>query len=96
MLYVVFPPRFNIFPFRFHLRNQVISSCGCIPFIKRMDRLYREFIILLSVMISIFYLPIRYCSLDLQKITVRFSHENVRGCIPFLKSLDRLLNGVNS
>ena len=27
MLYVVFPPRFNIFPFRFHLRNQVISSC---------------------------------------------------------------------
>ena len=28
MLYVVFPPRFNIFPFRFHLRNQVISSCG--------------------------------------------------------------------
>ena len=28
MLYVVFPPRFNIFPFRFHLRNQVISSCA--------------------------------------------------------------------
>ena len=27
MLYVVFPPRFNMFPFRFHLRNQVISSC---------------------------------------------------------------------
>ena len=27
MLYVVFPPRFNIFLFRFHLRNQVISSC---------------------------------------------------------------------
>ena len=27
MLYVVFPPRFNIFPFRFHLRTQVISSC---------------------------------------------------------------------
>ena len=27
MLYVVFPPHFNIFPFRFHLRNQVISSC---------------------------------------------------------------------
>ena len=27
MLYVVFPPRFNIFPFRFYLRNQVISSC---------------------------------------------------------------------
>ena len=29
MLYVVFPPRFNMFPFRFHLRNQVISSCVC-------------------------------------------------------------------
>ena len=28
MLYVVFPPRFNMFPFRFHLRNQVISSCA--------------------------------------------------------------------
>ena len=27
MLYVVFPPRFNMFQFRFHLRNQVISSC---------------------------------------------------------------------
>ena len=27
MLYVVFPPRFNMFPFRFHLWNQVISSC---------------------------------------------------------------------
>ena len=29
-------------------------------------------------MISIFYLPIRYCSLKLQKTVVRFSHENVR------------------
>ena len=28
MPYVVFPPRFNVFPFRFHLRNQVISSCA--------------------------------------------------------------------
>ena len=27
MLYVVFPPRFNMFPFCFNLRNQVISSC---------------------------------------------------------------------
>ena len=42
-------------------------------------------------MISIFYLPFRYCSLELQKIIVRFSHENVTGCIPLLKSLDRLL-----
>ena len=46
---------------------------------------------MLSVMISIFYLPFRYCSLELQKIIVRFSHENVRGCIPLLKSLHRLL-----
>ena len=46
---------------------------------------------MLSVMISIFYLPFRYCSLELQKIIVRFSHENVRGCTPLLKSLDRLL-----
>ena len=42
-------------------------------------------------MISIFYLPFRHCSLELQKIIVRFSHENVRGCIPLLKSLHRLL-----
>ena len=33
---------------------------------------------MLTVMISIFYLPIRYCSLELQKIIVRFSRENVR------------------
>ena len=46
---------------------------------------------MLCVMISIFYLPFRYCFLELQKIIVRFSHENVRGCIPLLKSLDRLL-----
>ena len=46
---------------------------------------------MLSVMISIFYLPIRYCSLELQRIIVRFSHENVRERIPLVKSLDRLL-----
>ena len=26
MLYLVFPPRFNMFPFCFHLRNQIILS----------------------------------------------------------------------
>ena len=31
---------------------------------------------MLSALISIFYLPISYCSLELQKIIVRFSHEN--------------------
>ena len=46
---------------------------------------------MLSVMISIFYLPIGYFSLELQKIIVRFGHENVRRCIPLLKRLDRLL-----
>ena len=41
--------------------------------------LIREFIIMLSALISIFYLPIRYCSSEhWQKNIVRFSRENVR------------------
>ena len=43
MLYVVFPPRFNMFPFHFHLRNKVISSCDpyfalleCQPFLSKL------------------------------------------------------------
>ena len=43
-----------------------------------------------SALISIFYLPIRYCSLELQKNIVRFSPVNVR-MYPVLKSIDRLL-----
>ena len=43
-----------------------------------------------SALISIFYLPIRYCSLELQKNIVRFSSVNVR-MYPVLKSIDRLL-----
>ena len=68
--------------------------CVVVPaFLKSLDRfLIRELIIMLSALISIFYLLIRYCSLELQKIVVRFSRENVtKECIPFLKSLDRLL-----
>ena len=50
-----------------------------VAFLKCLDRLLiREFIIMLSALISIFYLPIRYCSLELQKSIVRFSRENVR------------------
>ena len=33
---------------------------------------------MLSALISIFYLCIRYCSLELKKNIVRFSHENIR------------------
>ena len=70
--------------------------CVVVPaFLKSLDRfLIREFIIMLSALISIFYLLIRYCSLELQKIIVRFSRENVRMhpvFKEFLKSLDRLL-----
>ena len=43
-----------------------------------------------SALISIFYLPIRYCSLELQKNIVRFSPVSVR-MYPVLKSIDRLL-----
>mgnify|MGYP006973397085 CR=1 FL=1 len=44
-----------------------------------MDRLLiRKFIILLSASISIFFLRIRYSSLELKKNIIRFSHENIR------------------
>ena len=43
-----------------------------------------------SALISIFYLPIRYCSLELQKNIVRFNPVSVR-MYPVLKSIDRLL-----
>ena len=33
---------------------------------------------MLSALISIFYLCIRYCSLELKKKIVQFSHENIR------------------
>ena len=58
-----------------HERPRVVVPA----FLKSLDRLLiREFIIMLSALISIFYLPISYCSLELQKIIVRFSCENVR------------------
>ena len=40
MLYVVFPPRFNIFPFRFHLRNQVFLSCVSVPLYFHQEELF--------------------------------------------------------
>ena len=33
---------------------------------------------MLNALISIFYLCIRYCSLELKKNIVRFSHENIK------------------
>ena len=42
-------------------------------------------------MISIFYLPIRYWSLELQKIIVRFGHENIR-MHPVLKEYRSIIN----
>ena len=60
--------------------------------LKSLDRLLiSEFIIMLSALISIFYLPIRYCSLELQKIIVRFSRENVR-MHPVLKEFRSIVN----
>ena len=53
--------------------------------------LVREFIIMLSALISIFYLPIRYCSLELQKIILRFSRENVR-MHPVFKEFRSIVN----
>ena len=55
------------------------------------SRFYREFLIMLSVMTSIFYLPIRYCSFELQKIIVRFSRENVR-MHPVFKEFRSIVN----
>ena len=55
------------------------------------SRFYREFIIMLSVMTSIFYLPIRYCSFELQRIIVRFSRENVR-MHPVFKEFRSIVN----
>ena len=46
---------------------------------------------MLSTLISIFYLPIRYCSLELQKIIVRFSRENVR-MHPVFKEFRSIVN----
>ena len=64
----------------------------CIPFLKSLDRLLiSEFIIMLSALISIFYLPIRYCSLELQKIIVRFSRENGR-MHPVFKEFRSIVN----
>ena len=62
-----------------------------IPFLRAsIDCYYTEFIIMQSALISIFYLPIRYCFLELQKNIVRFSPVSVR-MYPVLKSIDRLL-----
>ena len=61
-----------------HLRVKRINARSKLT----IDRLLiRKFIILLSPLISIFYLPIRYYSLELQKLfdlPVR-----MKGCIPF-------------
>ena len=67
--------------------------CVVVPaFLKSLDRfLIREFIIMLSALISIFYLLIRYCSLELQKIIVRFSCENVR-IHPVFKEVRSIVN----
>ena len=68
-------------------------SCVVVPaFLKSLDGLLiREFLIMLSALISIFYLPIRYCSLELQKIIVRFSRENVR-MHPVFKEFRSIVN----
>ena len=67
--------------------------CVVVPAVlKSLDRfLIREFIIMLSALISIFYLLIRYCSLELQKIIVRFSREDVR-MHPFFKEFRSIVN----
>ena len=67
--------------------------CVVVPaFLKSLDRLLiREFIVILSALISIFYLPIRYCSLELQKIIVRFSRENIR-MHPVFKEFRSIVN----
>ena len=67
--------------------------CVVVPaFLKSLDRfLIREFIIMLSALISIFYLLIRYCSLELQKIIVWFSRENVR-MHPVFKQFRSIVN----
>ena len=67
--------------------------CVVVPaFLKSLDRfLIREFIIMLSALISIFYLLIRYCSLELQKIIVRFSSENIR-MHPVFKEFRSIVN----
>ena len=57
-----------------------------------MDRLLiRKFIILLSALISIFYLPIRSCSLGKKNI-VRFSHKNIR----IFKEFRLIVNMLNA
>ena len=68
--------------------------CVVVPaFLKSLDRLLiREFMIMLSALISnFFFLPIRYCSLELQKIIVRFSRENVR-MHPVFKEFRSIVN----
>ena len=47
---------------------------------------------MLSALISIFYLPIRYCSLELKKKNFfRFSHENIRTFKEFRSIFNMLL-----
>ena len=69
------------------------SLSRCIPFLKGMDRLLihnnakrNNFI---------FHLPIRYCSLELQKTIVRCSHENIR-IHPVFKDYRLIVSIVNS